>query len=156
MAHLLAFRSRVFDAQGVGSDLPDLFRETSHHLGESGRFGGAHPFQGEPFGIDSEAVEDQADGLKACGCLMITVQVMAFTRVSAHDQNAVRALEEGMHDEVRAHHPRAHHADGPHVGGVLKARNPGEITAGVSAPVAQKPDDDGFEWSFHVALLSDS
>jgi hypothetical protein len=136
----------------VGTQRPDLFGEAGHHFGKPRRFGGRNPLDGETLRIDPQILQDDADGGGAAQGFDITVQVMAFTEVSAHDDDAVGSLAQGTHHQVRMDHPRAHHPDGAHVGRVLQPGDAGEVAAGIGAPVAQKTDDRRFEVVGHDAV----
>lgn len=58
---------------------------------------------------------------------MITVQVMAFSQVSAHDHDAISPLPEGIDNELRMDHARAHDPDDPDVGWILHPGSAGKI-----------------------------
>ena len=65
-------------------------RKPSDHFGKPGRLSGGYPLQGEPAGVDAVFLQDDVDDLRSGLCFVITFQVMAFTQVSAHDDDAVR------------------------------------------------------------------
>ncbi len=79
--------------EGVRAEGSDLFRKSRHQLGEPRRFRRRHPFDGEPFGIDADAFQSDADGMTSGQGFVITIQVMTFAQVSAHDEDAVGAFE---------------------------------------------------------------
>jgi hypothetical protein len=76
---------------------------------------------------------------------MITFQVMAFSKMSPHDDYAIRTFDQSINNQVRMNHTRAHHPDRPHVGGILQAGYTCKISSGIRTPVAKKADDFGFK-----------
>jgi hypothetical protein len=76
---------------------------------------------------------------------MITFQVMAGAQVSPHDQNAVDAFVQGVHHQVGMHHPGAIYPDDPQVGGILQPGDTGQVSPGISAPVAEEAKNYWFE-----------
>jgi hypothetical protein len=74
---------------------------------------------------------------------------MTFTQVSPTYEDAVRALGEGVDNEIGVNHTGAHDPNDAAVGRVLDPGDPGQISAGVGAPVAEKGDDQGFELILH-------
>jgi len=74
---------------------------------------------------------------------------MTFTQVSPTDEDTVGALGEGVDDEIGVDHAGAHDPDDAAVGRILDPRDPGQIGAGIGAPVAEKGDDQGFELIRH-------
>jgi histone deacetylase complex regulatory component SIN3 len=78
---------------------------------------------------------------------------MTFPKVSAHDNDAVSAISQSFNHQVRMYHPGTHYPDSPHIGRVLQARNPGQVTASIRAPVAKEPDYDRFEIVRHDHIL---
>ncbi len=77
--------------------------------------------------------------------LVVALGVVAVTRMAAADQHPVRPVQQGLDDEGRIYPCRAHHADDPHVRRVVYAARAGKIGPGVGTPVAEEPDDLGFE-----------
>ena len=134
----------------VGAEGPDSFGKTGHHLGESGRFGRGDPFDGKAIRVDTGIFKDDANDLGAGQGFVITVQVMAFTQVSAHDDHAVSPALECFDHQVGVHHARAHDPHGAHVGRILQARDAGQVPTGIGAPVAQKSKDDRLIRCLHV------
>ena len=78
--------------------------------------------------------------------LEVAVVVMAVARrMAARDDHPVGAFDERLEDELGIDAARAHHADDVHVRRLLHAAHAGRVGGRVGAPVAQKPNDSGFE-----------
>ena len=58
---------------------------------------------------------------------MITVQVMAFSQVSAHNHDTISPLAEGIDDEFRMNHARTHDSYDSDVGWVLHSGSTGKV-----------------------------
>jgi hypothetical protein len=81
---------------------------------------------------------------------------MAVADVSPAYQNAVGALLEGFEDEIRRDPARAHDPNHPDIRGVLHPAHTGQISTGISAPVAAKSDNLRLKFSTHcVSSLLD-
>ena len=70
--------------------------------------------------------------------VVITIQVMAFARVSPGDPDAVRAVTQCGKDEFGTHSAGTGHPDNPEIGRILQAAHPGEIRRAITAPVAEE------------------
>jgi hypothetical protein len=81
---------------------------------------------------------------------MITFQVMAFSKMSPHDDDAIRTFDQSIDYQVRVNHARAHYPDRTHVGRILHTGYTGQVSPGICAPVAKKTDDFGFKLIRHV------
>jgi hypothetical protein len=64
-------------------------------------------------------LQNDADRLTAGQCFVITFQVMAFTQVSAHQEDAVGAFAQSIHHQLRMDHARTHDPHRAHVGRIL-------------------------------------
>ncbi len=142
-------------AGGVGSQGSNFFGKTGHNRGKPRGFGRRHPLDGKAIGVDAKILQDELDGFGTRKGLVITIQVMTFPEVSAHDDDAVGAFVQGIHHQVRVDHSRAHHPDRSHVGRILQPRYAGQIAPGIGTPVAEKADDLRFELfcHFYTSLL---
>jgi len=101
--------------------------------------------------IDPGKLQDllgQADFLFG---LDITIQVMAVADVSAGDEDAVSPVLEGVNDVDRVDPAAAHNPNRPEVLRILQPGDAGQISSGISAPVAEESQDLGFELS-HMSL----
>jgi hypothetical protein len=81
---------------------------------------------------------------------MITFQVMAFSQVSPHDDDAIGTFNQSIDYQVRVNHARAHYPDGTHVWRILHTGDTRQVSPGICAPVAEKSDDFGFKVFRHV------
>jgi hypothetical protein len=142
--------------QRVGTELLDFFREQSYKLRKAWRFSRRAPLQGKSIGIDSRSFKRNLDGFNPGKCFVITIQVMTFTQMSAHDDDTVGSFSKGVHHQIRRDHTGAHDADGPHVRWILKPGNARKIAACISAPVAKISNDDWFEIGLHGTSSLDS
>lgn len=77
--------------------------------------------------------------------LLKAILIMTFSRMAAHQQNAVRTALEGLDDQARMNHPGAHHTNDPQTGGILDPNGAREIGRGVCAPVARESQNLRFE-----------
>ena len=77
---------------------------------------------------------------------------MAVTEVSPGHQDTVTPLLKGLDDKSRVNPAGAHDPHGPQVGWILQPRNTGQVSAGVSAPVAQERYDFRLKIT-HVVIL---
>ncbi len=71
---------------------------------------------------------------------MITILVMTFAKMSAHDHDAVSPFFQSVKDEIRVDHASTHDTDSFHVGRILKSGYAGKISAGIGAPIAKETD----------------
>jgi hypothetical protein len=138
------------DARQMGTQGRYFFGETGDHLGKTRTFGGGDPLDGESLGIDSAVLQNDSNDLGTGQGFVITFQVMAFTQMSAHDNDAVGPLAESIYHQVRMHHAGAHNAHGAHVGRILQPGHPGQIAARIRAPVAKKSDNGGIVFCWHM------
>jgi len=70
--------------------------------------------------------------------VIITFQVMALTRVSPRNPNAIRAAHQSRQNELRAHPGGARDPDGPYIRWVLNSIYSSQIAGGITAPAAQE------------------
>ncbi len=73
--------------------------------------------------------------------------VVTVAQMAAADKHGVRLLGKGAQDELQIDPARAHQADHAQIRRILETRDARQIGAAIAAPVAQKADDDGFEFS---------
>jgi hypothetical protein len=131
----------------------DLFGELRHRFGKPRRFSGGDPLDGEPCGVDALEFQDDLGGFASGQGFVITFQVMTFAQVSAHQDDPVGSPVERFEDQIRVHHARAHHPHGAHVGRILQPGDACQISAGIGAPVAEKPQNHRLEFFTHFSLL---
>jgi hypothetical protein len=79
--------------------------------------------------------------------IVITFQVMAFTRVSPGNPDSIRTLPEAGQYEFGAHAAGAWNPDYPDGRGVFHAAYAGQVGSAIAAPVAQKTQDFRFVFS---------
>jgi hypothetical protein len=140
-------------ADGAGPDAADFFGKTGHDFGKPRRLGRGHPLDDEPLRIYPLGFEHHLGGFTSGEGFVITFQVMAFPEVSAHHDDPVRPALEGLEHEIGVHHARAHHAHGTHVRRILQPAHTRQVPAGVSAPVAEKPQNHRFKPFAHFSRL---
>ena len=63
---------------------------------------------------------------------------MTLADVSAGNQDAVRPFQESLEQEAVIHPAGAHDSDQTDIGWILHAGHPRQVSAGISAPVANK------------------
>ena len=136
-------------AIGAGTQLPQEFRHIGHNVGEFLGLGGGNPLQTEALRLQSEVFQHEVDAFRPALCFYITFQVMTFAQVSPTQEDTIRPLGEGVDDQVGVHHTGAHDPDDSAVGRILDSRYPGQVSAGIGAPVAEKSNDQRFELVFH-------
>ena len=86
---------------------------------------------------------------------VITGPVMAFTKVSTANENAVCSIDKSIHEKDGVYPAGAHYPDHPHLGRVLEAGNTRRISCGIAAPVAEEAKDLGSKlFSCHFSLHS--
>jgi len=86
--------------------------------------------------------------------VIITFQVMAFTRVSPRHPNAIGSVHQGSQNEFRAYPGRARDPDGPYVRRVLNSIYSGQIAGGIAAPAAQEGRNLWFPIIHKIPLIS--
>jgi hypothetical protein len=76
----------------IGAKQFHFFCKTGDNFGKSRGFGRRDPFNGKTFGVDAGFFKNDSDGCGSGQSFFITFQVMAFSDVSSHNDNAVSAL----------------------------------------------------------------
>ena len=84
-------------------ELLHLFRELPHHLPKPRPFGRRNPFQAKAFFLDAEIGKHQLDRIRAFLSFVITLLIVAISRMTATDEDAVRPFGEGINDQVGMH-----------------------------------------------------
>jgi len=92
----------------------------------------------EPSRIHADMFEQVFKQSELAPRIVITFQVMAVSRVSPRNPDAVGAVAESGQDELGAHPGGAGHPNDPDVGRVLEATYACQVSRAVAAPVAQK------------------
>ena len=63
---------------------------------------------------------------------------MTVADVSAGNQDAVRPFQESLEQKAMIHSAGTHESDQADIGRILYAGHPGQVSSGISAPVANK------------------
>jgi hypothetical protein len=116
------------------------------HINEFGGFRRRHPGKLQTAGLDPHVFEKVGKQGEFASGVVITFQVMAFTRMSPGYPYAVGALPESGQNEFGAHPAGAGDADHPDVGRVLHTADAGQIRCAVAAPIAEKAYDFRFKF----------
>ncbi len=102
---------------------------------------GGNPLQAHALVFDAHVAQEALEHLKAAHGLVVALAIVAVAQMAAADEHAVRALGQRVQNELRVHAAGAHEADDADVGGVLEARDAGQVGGGVGTPVAEERDD---------------
>jgi len=86
--------------------------------------------------------------------VIITFQVMAFTRVSPRNPNAIGALHQSRQNELWTHPGRARDPYGPYVRRVLNPIYSSQIAGSITAPAAQEGRNLWFPIIHEIPLIS--
>jgi hypothetical protein len=78
---------------------------------------------------------------KFAPCIIITIQVMTFARMSPGYPDGIRTFPKGGKNEFRTHTSGAGDPDDPDIRRVLHPADPCQVCGAIGAPVAQKTDD---------------
>jgi len=127
------------------TQLAQTFGKLGHNPGKLRAFRGGNPVQPDPLFFHAELFQHFHHQGKATQSVVIPVGVMAVTRMAAGDEYPVSSLAQGFEDEGGVNPARAHDPHHPQVRRVLQPAHPGQVGAGIAAPVAQKPDYLRFE-----------
>jgi len=85
--------------------------------------------------------------------IIITFQVMALTRMSPRNPNAIGPFPQSGQKEFRAHPAGAGNSYHPNIRRILHATDSGKICRTVTAPIAEKTDDFRFPIGHeHISL----
>jgi hypothetical protein len=95
----------------------------------------------DPVSFDAHVLQKISHECKFSSCIIITVQVMAFTRMSPGYPHGIGALSKGGKNKFRAHSTGARDPYHPDIRRVFHPADPCKICGPVTAPVAQKTDD---------------
>ena len=95
----------------------------------------------EPSGLNPHMFHQVVKQSKFTACMIITFQVMAFTRMSAGYPYAVRPLPQGSQGKFRAHPSGTGYSYYPDIRRILHSAHTCQICCTVTAPVAQKTDN---------------
>jgi hypothetical protein len=77
---------------------------------------------------------------------------MAVAEVSPTHENTVGALLKGFENKIRGDAPGTHYPNHPDIRRVLQPTDPGQISTGVSTPVAAKGNNFGFKYVCHCCF----
>lgn len=131
--------------QGRGAKLPQGFDEILHLVNELRRLGRGDPARPETLLLDTAELEQLSQDAGTLFGTVITIQVIAFTLVSAAHKDAVDAPLESCEDMMRRNTAGAHYSDRPYVGRVLQTTNPSQVSSSVRSPGAEEAQDLGLK-----------
>src|ERR1017187_2963519 len=121
--------------------LLDLLHHLGDYLCEARSFGSRYPLQTEPLRLQSEILQHQGDSFCARAGAQVAFQIMTIARVTPEHQHSIGALGQRLNYQIRMNHAAALHAENTDVGGILQSRGPGEVGAGIRAPVTAESHD---------------
>ena len=101
-------------------------------------FGRRNPGKMEPAGFDTHVFYEVLEQSEFSSGVVITFQVMAVTRVSAGNPDAVCTLSESRQEKLGIHPAGAGHPDCPDVRGILQSAHPSKICSAVRTPIAKE------------------
>jgi hypothetical protein len=142
----------------IGTQRSDLCHHFMNGLGEPDAVTGADPGQPEPFISKAELGKDLFEKFDPPPGLEISVDIMAVSGMTSTDQDRIGALKQGLDHIFGVDHTGTHDPNQPHIGRISQPGGSGQIRSGVSAPVANKSNDCGFEVSHdpsNIFLISD-
>jgi hypothetical protein len=128
----------------------DLLGERPDDFSKTDSLGSRNPFQGQTVIVDAKKCQQFTSHFDDPYSLLITIQVMAVTNVSATYKYPVSTQLKRLQDEIGINPARTHHADNTDVGRILKAAYSSQISGGIGTPVATKRYDFWFVFSTHV------
>ncbi len=135
---------------------PQGFDKITYFMCEFGGFCGRNPATPKPLLFQATEIQKLPKKANSRVGGVITVQVMAVTKVSPADEDAVHPVLKGAQDVVRRYARRAHHPDDPDITRVLQTTDPSQVSSGIRSPRAQKAQDGRFKGliglSLHVFL----
>ena len=96
---LVAFRAQWIRPKGFY-----FLSKVGDHLLKTRSFSRGYPLDPESFRVDTHVFQNEFNGLCPSLCLVITIQVMTFAQVSAHQDDAVRAFFKGLYHQIGMNH----------------------------------------------------
>lgn len=99
----------------------------------------ADPAQLQSVTADTGEIKQKGQGRNSFLSIKITILVMTFTRMSPGHEDTVVAFDKGVHDKQRIDPAGTHYPHRSNGGGILETGYTGQVGAGISTPVAQKP-----------------
>jgi hypothetical protein len=114
------------------------------HIHELGGFGRGNPGKVQPSGLDTHVFHQIIEQGEFAARVIITFQVMAFSRMSPGHPHAVGTFFERRQCKFNAHSPGAGDPDHADIGWILHTPHTRKIRGTVAAPVTQETDYFGF------------
>lgn len=112
-----------------------------HELGETRAFGGADPFELQPFGTNPQPLHLAVHLLHPLFCPMVGVDVVTVADMASADQNDRSALRKSLPDEFVVYAAGTHGAHEMDIGRILQAGDAGVIGPGIGTPIAGKGEN---------------
>lgn len=109
----------IIGAQRGWAQLTQFFDEGIKFMHQFGRFGRRDPARLEPLFFDSAELEHFLQNGDALLGGIITIQVIAFTQVSAADEHPVDSPLKSEQNMMRRHAPTTHYPNGTNIRRVL-------------------------------------
>ncbi len=98
--------------------------------------GRRHPASFQPLFLDAAELEHFPEHRDPFFRGIITIQVIAFTQVSAADEHPVDSTLKCKQNMVRRNGTTAHYPDGTYIRRVLQTTDPSQVSSGVRSPGA--------------------
>ena len=118
------------------------------------RLGRRYPSGPDPFFFHTTEIQHPGKNGYPFFSRKITIQVIAFTQVSAAYENAIHTLLKCPQHMMGGHAPGTHDTDDPDICRVLHTTDPSQVSSGIRSPGAQKTDDMGLKISVVHSFLS--
>jgi hypothetical protein len=135
---MLGYLGLGFYKSFVGAQFSDGFGDVVDDFDKLGRFRRRHPGKLQASGGDSHVFHQILEQRKLASGVVITFQVMAFTRMSPGHPHAVSPFSQSGQKKLRAHATGAGNPYDTDIGRVFHPAYTGEVGCPVAAPVAQK------------------
>jgi hypothetical protein len=119
-------------------------------LGKLDAVTGTDPGQPESLIAKAELGQDLFEKLDPPPSLEISVDIMAVSGVTSTDQDRIGPLKQGLDHIFGVNHTGTHDPNQPHIGRISQPGSSSQIRSSVSAPVANKSNDCGFEVSHDI------
>jgi len=138
---MLDYLAILFGEIPVGPEGFYRFGDRFGRFHELRGFGRRNPGELDPFRFDSDKGHQILKKGELSSGVVITFQVMAFTRMSAGHPHPVGPFPQSRQEKLRAHPPCARDPDHPDIGRILHPAHPGQVRRSVTAPVTKKTYD---------------
>ena len=135
------------------SDFIEQLNKRTYFFGKRRSFRGRNPLQPQALLIDSQQSEQLAGFFNDLPAFYITFQVMTVADVSAGNQDAVRSFLESLEQKAVIDSARTHQPYQADIGRILHTGHPGQVSPGISAPVAYEGQYFWFNTVWHRYLI---